>query len=137
MINETYSFKSFSGQSLLHHVGLEGVIKGSCFAQEILEDENAVLVKVFPAETKATFIDCNLDNCEIPKGCKVVGGSNRLIKIQNDREDWVLENGLPSVPVNLKMFHKLGIPIDPKYIPRIKQDEGLISKTIRLTRAFE
>ena len=55
---------------------------------------------------------------KIPVGCTVVGGSNQRIKVQNDEQDWILDETLkPVEPVNKKRLIQEGGNIDPKNIP--------------------
>jgi hypothetical protein len=123
MINEKYSFKGFMGQSL-KGVPVEEFnnteIKGSCFYQEAKETDVEVLSDIFPdGMVGVTFQRCNLDNVEIPAGNTIDGRcSNRKIKVQNDREDWVLSNlNAPIEPVDKKRFLQKGKSIDPQDIP--------------------
>lgn len=87
-----YSHKDFTGRSLADRKDMTGLtITGSCFSQETPDTE------VFPPDmTEVTFINCNLDNCIIPDGNRIHGGSNRRFKCQNDGQDWLIdENNNP------------------------------------------
>lgn len=68
-----YSHKDFTGQSLIDRTDLDGqTITGSCFSHEITDTH------IFPDDMEGvTFINCNLDNCFIPVGNFVQGGSQR------------------------------------------------------------
>jgi hypothetical protein len=96
-MNETYSYKDYTGQDLSGISASEfaGTIKGSCFAQQWGVDDTISASggkKIFPATITTTFENCNLDNVEIPAGATVLGGTNKVIKEQNDLEDWVMED---------------------------------------------
>lgn len=89
------------------------VVYGSCFScetpdQHIFRDDM----------TGVTFYNCNLDNCFIPDGNKVIGGSQRRFEVQNDMRDWLVdEEGNPEKLVNEKSEQKTGYPIDLESIP--------------------
>lgn len=126
-----YSNKNFTGWDLTDREDLHDmVIEGSCFSHEKPDSI------VFPEKmTGVTFIDCNLDNCFIPEGNKVVGGSQRRFEIQNDLNDWIVdENGEPEKPIDHTIFEKLDLPIpDPADIP----DEPVEERIDLLTLAQE
>lgn len=128
MINEKYSHKDFTGKSLVDIKPEElndSIIIGSCFYQENVPD-----CKVFPDGAKGiTFIDCNLDNVLLPPESKLQNSSNRRILMQNDLEDWILDEKLkPIVPIEKKLFLELGLSIDSKDIPNEKLDKSIINK---------
>ena len=105
-MNTKYSHKAFPYHGLSFKdrpaKEFEGEIIGSCFYQEALE--NNPPFDIFPDGIKATFIRCNLDNILIPAGCKVEGGTNKMIKIQNDTNDWELDKDLnPVKPLDKKL----------------------------------
>lgn len=81
-----YSHKDFTGRSLVDHDDMDGkTVGGSCFSQEAPDTH------VFPAGmTGVTFSYCNLDNCFIPDGNTVVGGSQRR-HISNADGDWLVD----------------------------------------------
>lgn len=127
MINEKYSFKDFTGMDLSRHdpAGFTGIIKGSCFAQEFLFNEEPVPRSIFPVGIYCIFERCNLDNVLVTQ-VMTDDCSNRVIKVQNDREDWVLDGqGKPLEPVNKRMFIKAGIPLEPRHIPSRLQSDNI------------
>ena len=134
MINKKYSFKDFTGQSLIKEDPKEftGSIKGSCFYHE-------ALTEVFPDDIECTFERCNLDNVIVPAGCTIsIGCTNKRVEIQNDCEAWILDDdGKPVEPVSKARFIKLGISIDPKYIPSCKQEESITFLTETLVKAVD
>lgn len=76
--------------------------------------------QVFRKDIKGvTFYNCNLDNCIVPEGNTVVGGSQRRFKVQNDGNDWLIDElNNPLLPIDHKMFTKFRLPMpDPKDIP--------------------
>jgi len=114
-MNIKYSYKDFLNQDLTNDdaEGFTGDIEGSCFYRETLGSDVPPF-DVFPSDmTGVTFKRCNLDNCVIPDGNTVEGGDNRLIKVQSDGEDWVLDDQKePVEPVNKKGFIQEGKSID-------------------------
>lgn len=111
----TYCCKDFTGQNLSDKEDMDNLeIEGSCFSQEIPHS------KIFPEKMSGTvFIDCNLDNCFIPEGNKVVRGSQRIYQIQNDGEDWVVDPKTlaPLEPLSPARFDALKMSKNPKDIP--------------------
>jgi hypothetical protein len=143
-INEKYSYKSFIGQSFLDRPvsDFEGMrIVGSDFSQEW--GEYAIVPSsggknIFPTGIKNAEIDgCNMDNVFLQAGLKIndtrgVGceTTNKTIKIENDRLDWIQEKVLnqwqPKKCVNYKILEELGLPTDPNDIPATMQVESII-----------
>ncbi len=118
-----YSRKDFTGQNLTERTDMSGqTITGSCFSQEVPD------TVVFPAAMSGvTFINCNLDNCFIPEGNTVEGGSTRRFEMQNDLNDWEIdESGDPVRLVNYRYFEKMGLdqPL-PEDIPDELLDEAV------------
>lgn len=134
VVNEKYSYKDFMHQSFKHLKADEfnnTEIVGSCFYQECEYDDPTVVKDIFPdGITGVTFRKCNLDNVLVPLGNTVeVDCTHKKIKIQNDLEDWVLDNALkPIEPMNKEDFIRLGISIDPKDIPETKQTKSIIQQ---------
>lgn len=85
---------------------------------------------VFPVGmTGVTFINCNLDNCKIPVGNTVSGGTNKHFRIQNDRELWIVDDKIePIVPLDEVTFDRCKISKDPRDI-----SVSLLSKPITVT----
>lgn len=110
-----YSRKDFTGRTLIEATDLNGqTITGSCFSQETPDSE------IFPVGmTGVTFINCNLDNVIIPDGNTVQDCSTRRFQVQNDLNDWEIdENDDPVKLVNSVMLDKRGIDQpDPSSIP--------------------
>ena len=111
-INEKYSHKDFTHKILTDTKPEEWndtEVVNSCFYNE------KPLTKVFPDGLKGvTFIRCNLDNVVVPETCTIEGGTNKLIQVQNDLEDWILDKDLnPVEPVAKARFVKLGLSVDP------------------------
>lgn len=133
-VNEKYSYKDFTNKKLLDADVKElnnTVIRGSCFYQEKSWDEAKLCIKVFPdGMTGVTFDRCNLDNVEIPAGNIVLPTcSHRIIKVQNDWSDWILDGeGKPIEPINKKDYIELGLSIDPKNISVEKLDKSILDK---------
>ena len=127
MINEKYSHKTFPyhGLSFKDKPASEfndTEIVGSCFYQEWREDELKVVKDIFPTGiTGMIFRRCNLDNILIPPGNVVESGTNKVIKVQNDWDDWFLDSTLkPIEPLNkkIRLLHK--VSINPQSIPTQK-----------------
>lgn len=127
-INDEYSFKDFTGQSLVDVDPAEfngkGDIVGTCFAQEMARDDSNLSKEVFPEKVDPMrFVRCNLDNAHLPGGSDTEGCSMRRIKVQNDNEDWVLDiAGKPTEPVDKIGFLKDGKSTDPKDIPALQME---------------
>lgn len=122
-INRKYSNKDLTGMSFtdIHPDEFSNsTIKGSCFYRENMGQDG--YVDVFPDGMEGvTFDHCNLDNIKIPAGNDMHDCSNRLIKEQNDLEDWVVdERGEPIEPIGVTEFVRLGISADPIDIPKRK-----------------
>lgn len=129
--NKKYSFKDFTGQSFVNVDPQEfnnTEIVGSCFYRESSLLDLSVIKNIFPiGMTGVTFSRCNLDNVNVPIGNTVSPNCcSRKIKVQNDREDWVLDGtNKPVEPVAKKLFLQEGKSIDPKDIPITPQMIGL------------
>lgn len=123
-MNELHSFKDYTNQSLTHLSSDEfsnTTIKGTCFYQEIPEDEATRPVDVFPAGTVGvTFENCNLDNVKLPANSNLIGRSSRkLIKKQDDGFDWEWDENTkkPIRPMEYKKFVNDGRSVDPASLP--------------------
>lgn len=115
-MNEKYSYKDFTYKTFLDTKPEEwndSEVVGSCFYNEKPKSV------IFPEGIKGVkFIRCNLDNIVIPKDCTVEGGCNKLIQVQKDGEDWLLDNDLnPVEPLNKATYVKLGLSISPAALP--------------------
>lgn len=133
--DDKWSGKDYTHKSLKDEVIPKGtVIYASCFYQEASEDATKIeeiQKHIFPEDmTEVTFYNCNLNNVYIPPHNTVIDpcGRTKLIKVQNDREDWIIDGDLkPVEPVNKKKFLELGLSIDPKDIPKNKLAENICS----------
>lgn len=115
--DDEYSLRDLTGRKLTEYQLDNKVIYATCFSHEqpdsIVFSDNMV---------DATFVNCNLDNCFIPSGNTVIGGSQRRFKVQNDLRDWEIdEANKPVKLVNEEMWQQAGYSIDPKDIPTKKQ----------------
>lgn len=121
--NEEWSFKDFTGRTGLE-VPNDIVIYRSCFSNETLD------AKVFPDDMKGvTIIYSNLDNVFIPDGNTVIDCTQNRFKVQNDKEDWILDGtDKPLEPVNKKLFEKLGLSIDPLDLPETPLEKAATQK---------
>jgi len=135
-INEKYSYRDFSGQSLAD-VPVEELngteIVGSCFYQENQPD-----ARIFPTNMKGvTFRRCNLDNVYIPN--PLVGPNANVVITEGPDAcctkrikcfpppkhekfkgavDWEVDGtGKPVKPMNPKAFEDEGLSIKPVDIP--------------------
>jgi hypothetical protein len=120
-MNEKHSYRDYSYKQFVDDKPDEwndSEIIGTCFAQ------HEPFTDVFPKElSKVTFSKCNLDNCIVPEGCTVNGGCHRQIKVQNDLEDWIVDNYLnPIEPLNKARFVKLGLSTSPLSLSASKVD---------------
>ena len=115
-MNEKYSYKDFTYKTFLDTKPEEwndSEVICSCFYNEKPKS------LIFPEGIKGVkFVRCNLDNIVIPKDCTVEGGCNRLIQVQKDGEDWLLDDDLkPVEPLNKAQYIKLGLSINPAALP--------------------
>lgn len=126
-LNLDYSYKSFKASDLTTEAAVDfnnSEIIGASFYQRTPYSD------VFPSNiTGVTFIKCNLDNCNIPAGATVSGGTNKHILKQNDCEYWVVDTNLdPVEPRDKQKYIDLGLDIRPNKISGIKMDESIILK---------
>lgn len=86
-IFDALSNKDMTGWNLSGRTDLNGkIIYNSCLSNETPDAE------VLPANlTGAKFIACNLDNVLIPAGNEVIDCTTRRFQVQNDGEDWWIE----------------------------------------------
>ena len=123
-INKKYSYQAYP----YHDVSFKDVkveefnnstIIGSCFYQEWTEGDAEVVKDIFPdGIIDVIFENCNLHNIYIPPGNTIKGGCTGKVQVQNDWDDWFLDNSLtPVEPVNKELRIKAGISIDPNDIP--------------------
>ena len=118
MLNAAYSFKDFTGQSLLD-VPVEDLnnttIRGSCFSQESRGD--AVIFR--PGLLGVTFERCNLDNVFVTPGNTIAEDcSHRRFLVQKDAQDWLVDESLaPLEPLDKARILAEGGNIDPAKIP--------------------
>lgn len=98
-------------------------VVGACFYQEAPYSATGIpdpRKDIFPRSMKdVTFRFCNLDNVIVPPGNIVEANCcHRRIRVQNDRDDWALnEDGQPLKPVNKKTRERQGVTIDPADLP--------------------
>jgi len=116
--------RGFKGQSFLltdAEEFNESEVVGSSFIQK------EPYTDVFPPYlTKVIFQDCNLDNCVIPDGATVVGGTNQHYKSQNDGEDWLVDQSLnPVRPLKEARFDRCKLSKLPRDIPKEMVDEPI------------
>jgi hypothetical protein len=115
-MNEKYSFRSFKNQSLVEldpeELNDSEIVGTSFFQRE-------PFTVVFPKNLKGiVFSGCNLDNCILPEGAIMRGGTNRQYAPQNDGEYWIIdETGNPVSPRDHEKFDRCGISKDPRNIP--------------------
>jgi hypothetical protein len=111
-----YSYKSFKYQNFVdikpEEFNGSEIIGASFYQVEPFTD-------VFPKDVKnCTLTRCNLDNCNIPSGFTVNGGTNKHIKSQNDGEYWVVDtNNKPISPRDVGKFDACGLSKSPLNIP--------------------
>jgi len=129
-LNEKYSHKDFTQRTLTDTKPEEWndtEVVNSCFYNE------KPRTQVFPDGTKGVkFIRCNLDNVIVPKGCTTEGCSTRLIGVQNDLEDWILDQDLkPVEPLRKARYERLGLSVDPRNLSAEKLTESPIETKVR------
>lgn len=129
-INEKYSHRSWKRQSFTGKDPKEfndSEIVNAGFSQ------NEPFTDVFPALIKGVkFINCNLDNCKIPTGATVEGGTNKHFKVQADGEHWFVDASLkPIAPAKPRHFDDQGLSKDPADIANAPSKETRLG--MRLT----
>ena len=130
-LNEKYSYKDHTNKLLDKTDAAEWndtEVVGTCFHQ------NVPKTVVFPTGIKGVkFVKCNLDNVVIPKDCKVDGGCNRLIAVQKDGCDWLLDTDLnPIEPLDKAEYVKLGLSVDPAALPVSVKDVSVVEEKRQL-----
>ncbi len=122
-VNDRYNYRTFAEEDLSEAEGFSDTIIGSCFAQR------EPFTDCLPADARATFVRCNLDNCNIPQGCTVGDGCcNDHHRIQNDGGNWIIDNqGNPLRPLDEAEYDEFGLSKDPRDIPAQPVKESLIS----------
>jgi hypothetical protein len=128
--NEKFSHKSFLQQTLTDTDPKDWNdtdVVGSCFYNE------KPRTKVFPDGIKnVKFIGCNLDNIVIPETCAMEKCTNKLIQVQSDLNDWILDEDLkPVEPLDKARYIKLGVSYDPKDLPVAKAAENVLETKLR------
>lgn len=123
-----YSHKDFTNRNLLDRTDLDGqYIRSSCFSQEKPDTQ------VFPdSMSGVTFVNCNLDNCIIPDGNEVIDCSTTRYEVQNDLNDWeVDEEGNPLCIMDYLYHYKFGVPLpDPFDIPEEPVDKPIDYRSV-------
>ena len=93
-----YSNKDFTGRNLTDADPADftgQTIHQLCLSQETPDSDVLPL-----GVTDCTLLNCNLDNCTIPAGYTVEGGSTRRYAIQEDGMDWLIDaNNNPLEPM--------------------------------------
>lgn len=114
--DEEWSGRNFA-QRILRDAKLDGkTVYASSFMQEKPDTQ------VFPDNMiGVTFVNCNLDNCVIPPGNTVIGGSRKRWRVQNDLRDWELDaNNQPVKVLSEKYWIRVGYSVNPADIPTRK-----------------
>lgn len=129
-MNEKFSHKDFINQILTDTDPVEWndtEVINSCFYNETPN------TRVFPdGITGVVFVGCNLDNVIVPKECTMKDCTNKLIQVQKDGNDWILNPDLtPLEPLNKFMYTKLGISTDPASLPSVGTAEKPITETTK------
>ena len=111
------------------------IIQGSCFCR------HEPYSQVFPeiADGMCILLDCNVDNCVIPKGYVISGTTtNKHFKQQKDKEFWIVDKGLaPVEPRDSARFDALGLSKDPKGIPAQALDVPITAAAYIVEQAIE
>ena len=121
----SYDYQDFTDRNFLDLPPEEfsgKIISGSCFYQQYTPDGKEPPFEIFPPTVKdVTFVRCNLDNVKLPEGTKIIECTNKIIKVQNDWDDWICDdNGNPIEPLNKEQRIKARISISPDSIPKKK-----------------
>lgn len=119
-VDDELSFRVFNGWEFLSRPEYD--FKGKTIYASSFYNETPDY-QVFPEDMKgAIFIKCNLDNVLIPEGNTLIQCSQRRFKVQNDLNDWLVDEAdVAILPVGHEVFTKLDLPMpDPKDIPTEK-----------------
>lgn len=120
-----FSNRDFTGHSFVD-IPDDSIVENSCFSQET-PDKHIFRENM----NKVIFRDCNLDNVFIPKGNIISNCSQKKFAVQNDKEDWIVdETNSPVVPIAQKQYETLGLSIDPNDIPPVKMEQSIITVTM-------
>ena len=123
--SDEFSCKDFTGAPLVD-VNDGAYVYGSCFSQETPDS------KIFRASMRnVTFRNCNLSNVYIPDGNILIDCQTDRYEVQNDLNDWIVDNnGYPVTPLDHTFFTKSGLPMPlPQDIPatRVENPVDLIA----------
>ena len=148
-VNEKYSRKDMSGRTFketpVKEFNNTRIVRAAFGIQETPDAD------VFPdGMTGVIFEGCNLDNCYVPEGNTIIGGTHKNVMTQNDGEDWIMEKipaeelppapptgyelrhlYRPVSPLKPDRFDKYNLSKDPKDIPDKKRTVGLVEEKIR------
>lgn len=129
---EKLSHKDFMNQSFLMDESADWsnkTIVGTNLYQEIIGEFKG-RINVLPDGVENLVLErCNLDNVLIPEGVTVIGGSNRVVLVQTDAEDWECDDdGNPIRPVNWKKYEKLGASTDPADLPDEQMEKSVLKE---------
>lgn len=113
-----YSFQDFTNQSFIDANDIPAQITGSCFYQENMHTDKAVVdFDIFPPGTVCTFIRCNMSNVKKQAGFTYIDCQEEILCVQIDGEDWLTDmSGNAVEPKDMFSFIELGIPVDPLQI---------------------
>lgn len=134
-LNEKYSYKSLKRQSFTGKDPKEfndSEIVGAVFSQE------EPFTDVFPALiSKVKFTNCNLDNCNIPAGATVSGGTNKHFKTQADGEFWIVDKDKkPVEPLKPYRFDKLSLSKDPASLATVTPTEDRLGMPLTVWKEY-
>jgi hypothetical protein len=134
-LNEKYSYKSWKRKSFAGKDPEEfndSDIIGAGFSQE------QPFTDVFPDTIKGVvFQDCNLDNCNIPAGATVKGGTNKHFKIAKDGEFWLVdEGGHPLSPLKPWRFDEVGLSKDPSALSTVEDNATRLGMPITQWKTY-
>lgn len=117
--NQAYPYHGLSFKSVKAEEFNNTLIKSSCFYQEWRKGDEEVVKDIFPdGMTGVVFKNCNLDNVYVPLGNTMIECTNKKVKVQNDWDDWILDESLnPVEPINKEVRQEYGVSIDPNDIP--------------------
>lgn len=114
--DDRWSQKDFAGRFLRDQRGMRDI---AIYAANFSQEEPDTVV--FPDDAvNIRFVNCNLDNCKLPRGSSVVGGTARRFFVQNDLRDWEIDQqGQPVRVLNEKSWALQGYSVDPRDIPAV------------------
>ena len=95
VFDDTLSQKDFTHQNLSSRTDMNAktIYQSTFFQERTSKDTGCGWVSVFPVSVSSiTFVNCNLDNVQLPNNATLIESSHRRIKVINGC-DWEVDSG--------------------------------------------